>query len=87
MMQESRPRSPSSSTALIPDSECDDRAKKRKVRGSLIAQFGGHDPFYMGHAAALIKEYVDGIDINCGCPQQWAYKEGIGSALLRKWIA
>ncbi|KAA1138907.1 hypothetical protein PGTUg99_028818 [Puccinia graminis f. sp. tritici] len=31
--------------------------------------------------------YVDGIDINCGCPQQWACKEGIGSALLRKWIA
>jgi hypothetical protein len=58
MMQESRPRSPSSSTALIPDSECDDRAKKRKVRGSLIAQFGGHDPFYMGHAAALIKQYM-----------------------------
>ncbi|EFP86572.2 uncharacterized protein PGTG_12954 [Puccinia graminis f. sp. tritici CRL 75-36-700-3] len=31
-----------------------------------------------------ISRYVDGIDINCGCPQQWACKEGIGSALLRK---
>ncbi|KAH9461459.1 hypothetical protein Pst134EA_017763 [Puccinia striiformis f. sp. tritici] len=57
---------------------------KRKIRGSLIAQFGGNNPLYMGHAAALLKNYVDGIDINCGCPQQWAYKEGIGSALLRK---
>ncbi|KAA1104112.1 hypothetical protein PGT21_011097 [Puccinia graminis f. sp. tritici] len=79
LMQESR--SPSSSAPTIPDSH---PVKKRKVRGSLVAQFGGHDPFYMGHAAALIKKYVDGIDINCGCPQQWAYKEGIGSALLRK---
>jgi len=61
--------------------------RTRKVRGCLIAQFGGHSPLYMGHAAALVKNYVDGVDINCGCPQQWAYKEGIGSALLRKWIA
>ncbi|KAA1123615.1 hypothetical protein PGTUg99_020775 [Puccinia graminis f. sp. tritici] len=84
LMQESPSPSSSSSAATIPDSH---PVKKRKVRGSLVAQFGGHDPFYMGHAAALIKKYVDGIDINCGCPQQWAYKEGIGSALLRKWIA
>ncbi|KAG7528787.1 hypothetical protein FFLO_05928 [Filobasidium floriforme] len=27
---------------------------------------------------------VDGVDLNCGCPQPWAYSEGIGSALLRK---
>ncbi|KNZ48808.1 hypothetical protein VP01_539g1 [Puccinia sorghi] len=63
--------------------------RTRKVRGCLIAQFGGHSPLYMAHAAALVKKhvdflYVDGVDINCGCPQQWAYKEGIGSALLRK---
>ncbi|KAG0149014.1 hypothetical protein CROQUDRAFT_654096 [Cronartium quercuum f. sp. fusiforme G11] len=56
----------------------------RLVKGALIAQLGGNDPFFMGHAAELLKPFVDGLDINCGCPQSWAYKEGIGSALLRK---
>lgn len=76
MMEESRPTSTNA-----------DNRSMRKVRGSLIAQFGGNNPFYLGHAAALVKNYVDGVDINCGCPQQWAYKEGIGSALLRKRVA
>ncbi|PLW12609.1 hypothetical protein PCASD_17145 [Puccinia coronata f. sp. avenae] len=75
LMHESRPASANRDPAHRP---------RRKVRGCLIAQFGGHSPLYMSHAAALIKNYVDGVDINCGCPQQWAYKEGIGSALLRK---
>ncbi|EGG00285.1 uncharacterized protein MELLADRAFT_93719 [Melampsora larici-populina 98AG31] len=56
----------------------------RLVKGSLVAQLGGNESFYMAHAAELLQPYVDGIDINCGCPQSWAYKEGIGSALLRK---
>ncbi|KAI8458750.1 tRNA-dihydrouridine synthase [Phakopsora pachyrhizi] len=62
----------------------DPRRSISNVRGAMIAQFGGNDPFYLSHAASLIKPYVDGIDINCGCPQSWAYKEGIGSALLSK---
>lgn len=26
--------------------------------------------------------YVDGIDLNCGCPQRWATATGYGCALL-----
>lgn len=27
--------------------------------------------------------YVDGIDLNCGCPQSWAIETGYGCAMLR----
>lgn len=35
-------------------------------------------------AAQLVQPYVDGIDVNCGCPQRWVMAEGYGSALLTK---
>lgn len=54
------------------------------VRGCLIAQFAANDPIHLSQAAELISPYVDGIDLNCGCPQPWAIDEGIGSALLRQ---
>ncbi|TKA54873.1 hypothetical protein B0A53_02682 [Rhodotorula sp. CCFEE 5036] len=38
----------------------------------------------LADAAELVQPWVDGIDLNCGCPQKWAYQEGIGCALLRK---
>lgn len=38
----------------------------------------------LADAAELVSPHVDGLDINCGCPQRWAYNEGIGCALLRK---
>ena len=56
----------------------------RLVRGALVAQFASPVPEHLADAAELIAPYVDGLDINCGCPQGWAYKEGIGCALLRK---
>lgn len=31
---------------------------RRVVRGALIAQLGGNDPFYMAHAAQLLRPYV-----------------------------
>lgn len=49
---------------------------------SLILQFGVDDPVILEKAAQLVGPYVDGIGINCGCPQTWAIQEGIGSALL-----
>jgi hypothetical protein len=55
----------------------------RRVRGNMIAQFAANDSEYLSGAVELIKPYVDAVDINCGCPQRWAYKEGIGSFLLR----
>ena len=54
------------------------------VRGNLVAQFASPNGECLADAAELIRPYVDGIDINCGCPQKWAYNEGIGCALLRK---
>jgi tRNA-dihydrouridine synthase 4 len=56
----------------------------RLVRGVLIAQMACPNGPSLADAAELISPYVDGLDINCGCPQKWAYEEGIGSALLRK---
>ncbi|XP_075229373.1 dihydrouridine synthase 4 isoform X2 [Lycorma delicatula] len=29
-------------------------------------------------------KYCDGVDLNCGCPQRWAMKEGYGADLLKK---
>ncbi|WVF71419.1 hypothetical protein IAT40_006223 [Kwoniella sp. CBS 6097] len=54
------------------------------VRGCMIAQFASPNPTSLADAAELISPYVDGLDLNCGCPQKWAYNEGIGCALLRK---
>jgi tRNA-dihydrouridine synthase 4 len=54
------------------------------VRGALIAQFASPNGKSLADAAELISPYVDGLDLNCGCPQKWAYNEGIGCALLRK---
>ncbi|RXK35403.1 tRNA-dihydrouridine synthase 4 [Tremella mesenterica] len=54
------------------------------VKGCLVAQFASPTPEHLADAVELISPYVDGIDINCGCPQKWAYAEGIGCALLRK---
>ncbi|KAG8908779.1 hypothetical protein FRB99_003017 [Tulasnella sp. 403] len=54
------------------------------VRGSLIAQFAASEPVSFADAAELIWPHVDGIDLNCGCPQPWAYKEQVGSFLLRQ---
>lgn len=65
---ESRPRSP----------------RQRKIKGRLVAQFAANDATQLADAVALIAPFVDGIDINAGCPQGWAFKEGIGCALLRK---
>lgn len=30
----------------------------------------------------MIVEWVDGVNLNCGCPQSWAIKEGIGCSLM-----
>lgn len=54
------------------------------VRGALTAQFASPNATSLADAAELIALYVDGLDLNCGCPQRWAYHEGIGCALLRK---
>lgn len=55
-----------------------------RVRGALVAQFASPEPTPFADASELIGPYVDGVDLNCGCPQSWAYEEQIGSYLLRQ---
>ncbi|KAM3413515.1 hypothetical protein BST61_g11504 [Cercospora zeina] len=52
---------------------------ERKI--AIIAQFASSDPEEFARAAEMIAPWVDGVDLNCGCPQSWAIKEGIGCAL------
>jgi len=48
----------------------------------LIAQFAAKESVTLQRAAEMISPYVDGVDLNCGCPQSWACQEGIGAGLL-----
>lgn len=48
----------------------------------VIAQFAAKDTVEYLSAAEMVYSYVDGVDLNCGCPQHWAMSSGFGSALL-----
>lgn len=63
-----------------------ERGSKRQklVHGLLLAQFASPNGKALADSVELISPSVDGVDLNCGCPQPWAIKEGIGSGLLRK---
>ncbi|XP_075149507.1 dihydrouridine synthase 4 isoform X2 [Haematobia irritans] len=50
----------------------------------VIAQFAAKDEKEFINAAQLIYPYVDGIDLNCGCPQSWAISKGYGCGLLKQ---
>jgi tRNA-dihydrouridine synthase len=50
----------------------------------LIAQLCGSDPESMLEAARLCEDHVDGIDINCGCPQGIAKRGDYGAFLLEQ---
>ena len=32
----------------------------------------------------VLHRYSSGVDLNCGCPQTWAKKEGLGACLIKK---
>ena len=49
-----------------------------------IIQFGCNSPLELSHATTLAAPYVNGLDINCGCPQSWACSESLGAALMHK---
>jgi len=51
---------------------------------ALIAQFASSDPTEFARAAEMIAPWVDGVDLNCGCPQSWAVKDGIGCSLMER---
>ena len=50
----------------------------------VIAQFAASDPIVFAKAAQIVNGVVQGVDLNCGCPQKWAMKEGLGAALSAK---
>lgn len=50
----------------------------------LIVQFAANNRDDFIDGAKLIYPYADGVDLNCGCPQRWAMKDGYGCALLSK---
>ncbi|KAM3074168.1 tRNA dihydrouridine synthase [Clarireedia jacksonii] len=52
--------------------------------GPTIAQFGVCSPLELSRSTTLIAPYVNGVDINCGCPQSWACAESMGAALMHK---
>ncbi len=47
----------------------------------VIAQFATKDPITFARAGQMVADYVQGVDLNCGCPQKWAMQDGIGAAL------
>lgn len=50
----------------------------------VIAQLAANCTTDFLYATQMIQSYVDGIDLNCGCPQNWAKQDGYGCYLLRK---
>jgi tRNA-dihydrouridine synthase 4 len=49
-----------------------------------IVQFGSNSPSEMSRASSLVAPFVNGVDLNCGCPQSWACAETLGAALMEK---
>ncbi|KAK7200824.1 Dihydrouridine synthase (Dus) [Novymonas esmeraldas] len=66
--------------------------KSAHARHAELARYAGEDRLVVqlaaksgpaaAEAARLLRPYCDAVDLNCGCPQRWAMKEGIGAALL-----
>ncbi|KAJ1650075.1 tRNA dihydrouridine synthase [Dispira simplex] len=51
---------------------------------SLAVQFAANNGVHLADAAELVAPWVDAIDINCGCPQRWAYAEQLGAYLMEQ---
>ncbi|KAJ1651034.1 tRNA dihydrouridine synthase [Dispira simplex] len=50
----------------------------------LVVQFAANNGVHLADAAELVAPWVDAIDINCGCPQRWAYAEQLGAYLMEQ---
>nr|ACO14828.1 tRNA-dihydrouridine synthase 4-like [Caligus clemensi] len=50
----------------------------------LIVQFASKSVDDFVSAAQLVAPHAEGVDLDCGCPQGWAIREGIGAALLQR---
>ncbi|KAI1631684.1 hypothetical protein F4809DRAFT_657566 [Biscogniauxia mediterranea] len=84
----SSPRSllSSSSSALPPPPPSSRAAVLCEYDGELptIAQFGASDAAELARAASLAAPFVNGVDLNCGCPQSWACAASLGAALMER---
>ena len=40
----------------------------------LIVQLAANKAEYFSGSAELVSKYCSGVDLNCGCPQRWAWK-------------
>lgn len=49
-----------------------------------ILQFGANSPQELARASRLAAPDVNGVDLNCGCPQSWACAETLGAALMNQ---
>ncbi len=49
-----------------------------------MVQFAAKTPEEFVSASLLVQDSADGVDLNCGCPQRWAWKEGIGACLIHR---
>lgn len=50
----------------------------------LVVQFASNNHQDFVHATQYVAPHCSGVDLNCGCPQRWAIKDGYGCALLSK---
>lgn len=50
----------------------------------LIVQFASNTVDQFVEASKIVSNYCNGVDLNCGCPQGWALREGIGASLIDK---
>lgn len=48
----------------------------------LVVQFAAKNSKDFANAAEIVAPFVDGVDLNCGCPQRWAMQEGYGAKLI-----
>ncbi|KAI9224700.1 hypothetical protein BC828DRAFT_343564 [Blastocladiella britannica] len=50
----------------------------------VVLQLAAKNADEFATAAMLAAPFIDGVDVNCGCPQRWAIKERIGSYLMQR---
>lgn len=62
----------------------DNEFSTNKTDKPLVVQFAAKYVNDFLGAAEMVAPYCNGVDLNSGCPQRWAIKEGYGADLLRK---
>uniref|UniRef100_A0A8C8FA39 DUS-like FMN-binding domain-containing protein n=1 Tax=Oncorhynchus tshawytscha TaxID=74940 RepID=A0A8C8FA39_ONCTS len=74
---------------VAPDCMCSVKARDSEFTNNEadhppIVQFAASGAQTLADAACVVSPFSDGVDLNYGCPQQWAMSEGYGACLLNK---